>query len=330
MTRFDVFNGDADGICALLQLRLANPLDTVLVTGAKRDIALLERVDAHSGDAVTVLDIAVAANRPALQRLLDHGVTVQYFDHHYAGQLPVHAGFDAHLDASPSVCTGLLVDRYLGGSQRVWAVVAAYGDNLVAVAQALAAPLALHAEQRSALHDLADCLTYNATGDSVDDAIIHPATLFGILLRYAEPFRFMASDPAFLAIDAARRRDLDAARRTRPAHRLPGATVYVLPDAPWARRVRGIFGNEVAHAAPHLAHAVLTANADGGYIVSVRAPRERAEGADALCRQFPGGGGRQAAAGIDRLSEAQLDGFVRALAAAYPGIAPGPGNPPPR
>ena len=31
MTRFDVFNGDADGICALLQLRLANPLDTVLV-----------------------------------------------------------------------------------------------------------------------------------------------------------------------------------------------------------------------------------------------------------------------------------------------------------
>ena len=41
MTRYDVFNGDADGICSLLQLRLAAPCDAVLVTGVKRDIALL-------------------------------------------------------------------------------------------------------------------------------------------------------------------------------------------------------------------------------------------------------------------------------------------------
>ncbi len=46
MTTFDVFNGDADGICALLQLRLANPLESILVTGVKRDIRLLQRVDA--------------------------------------------------------------------------------------------------------------------------------------------------------------------------------------------------------------------------------------------------------------------------------------------
>ena len=44
MTHFDVFNGDADGLCALHQLRLAAPVDSVLVTGAKRDIALLQRV----------------------------------------------------------------------------------------------------------------------------------------------------------------------------------------------------------------------------------------------------------------------------------------------
>lgn len=322
MTRFDVFNGDADGICALLQLRLATPLDAVLVTGAKRDIALLERVTAQPGDAVTVLDIAVSANRPALQRLLEHGVTVQYFDHHYAGELPVHPGLDAHLDTSPAVCTGLLVDRYLGGRQRVWAVVAAFGDNLVAVAEGLAAPLALDAQALVALHNLGDCLTYNATGDSVDDAIVHPAALFGILLRRADPFRFMAEDPAFRAIDTGRRRDLELARRTRPAYTLPGATVYVLPDAGWARRVRGIFGNEVAHAAPHRAHAVLTVNTGGGYMVSVRAPRVLAQGADVLCRQFPGGGGRQAAAGIDCLDDGQLEDFLRALADAYPGDAP--------
>lgn len=40
----DVFNGDADGICALIQLRLANPVESQLITGVKRDIALLQKL----------------------------------------------------------------------------------------------------------------------------------------------------------------------------------------------------------------------------------------------------------------------------------------------
>ena len=40
MQIYDVFNGDADGICALIQLRLAEPADTTLITGVKRDTAL--------------------------------------------------------------------------------------------------------------------------------------------------------------------------------------------------------------------------------------------------------------------------------------------------
>ena len=43
MTHFDVFNGDADGLCALHQLRLAAPLESDLVSGPKRDIGLLAR-----------------------------------------------------------------------------------------------------------------------------------------------------------------------------------------------------------------------------------------------------------------------------------------------
>jgi len=38
MKYIDVFNGDADGICALHQLRLAEPVESTLVTGVKRDI----------------------------------------------------------------------------------------------------------------------------------------------------------------------------------------------------------------------------------------------------------------------------------------------------
>ena len=317
MTHFDVFNGDADGICALLQLRLAAPVDAVLVTGAKRDVALLDRVAGASGDSATVLDISLAVNRAALQRLLDRGVAIQYFDHHYAGEIPVHPGLEAHIDPDPSVCTGILVDRHLGGRHRDWAVVAAFGDNLTAAALGLASSLALTAQQIAALRDLGDCLTYNAYGVGVDDAIVHPAELFRMLLRHADPFRFMATDAAFAAIDDARRRDLDLARRTRPTQALPGARVYVLPDAVWARRVRGIYSNELANAEPALAHALLTADAEGGFAVSVRAPLANASGADALCRRFAGGGGRAAAAGIDHLPQERLHEFVEALGAAF-------------
>ncbi|WP_363153578.1 hypothetical protein [Thiobacillus sp.] len=60
MPLIDVFNGDADGLCALHQLRLADPADSELVTGPKRDISLLKRVQAHAGDRITVLDIALS------------------------------------------------------------------------------------------------------------------------------------------------------------------------------------------------------------------------------------------------------------------------------
>jgi len=48
---YDIFNGDADGICALHQLRLEEPRDAELVTGVKRDIKLVGRVNAAAGDA---------------------------------------------------------------------------------------------------------------------------------------------------------------------------------------------------------------------------------------------------------------------------------------
>jgi hypothetical protein len=313
MTRYDVFNGDADGICALLQLRLATPADAVLVTGAKRDIALLDRIAGEPGDIATVLDISLAVNRDALLRLLERGVAVHYFDHHFAGEVPVHPLLDAHLDFDPSVCTGILVDRHLAGRQRVWAVVAAFGDNLIAAAHDLVAPLALSEQEVVALRDLADCLTYNAYGDSVDDAIVEPGQLFGTLLRHADPFRFIATDSAYTAIDTARRRDLALARQARATRTMPGARVYILPDAAWSRRVRGIFGNELANAEPALAHALLTPDGRNGYAVSVRAPRANPTGADMLCRQFPSGGGRAAAAGIEHLPSARLDEFLQRL-----------------
>src|SRR5689334_3108358 len=102
---YDIFNGDADGLCALHQLRLDAPLDAELVTGVKRDIRLLERVEAREGDALTVLDVSMKTNAAGLARALEHGARVRWFDHHACGEIPRHAALEAHIDTAPDVCT---------------------------------------------------------------------------------------------------------------------------------------------------------------------------------------------------------------------------------
>lgn len=317
MTHYDVFNGDADGLCALHQLRLEYPLDSVLLTGVKRDVALLGRVDAQPGDAVTVLDVSVASNRAALMALLERGVAIQYFDHHFAGELPTHARLQAVIDTSPQVCTGILVDRYLQGRWRIWAIVAAFGDNLEPAARQLAASMQLSTGELDALRTLGESLAYNAYGDTVTDLIVPPVELYRTLSHYPDPFRLLREERLFAHIDATRHADLALARDVEPTVRVGGAAVYVLPDAAWSRRVRGAFGNHLANQDPHSAHAILTPNSQGGYTVSVRAPQDKPAGADALCREFPTGGGRSAAAGINHLPQEGLTDFTRRLGEAF-------------
>ena len=63
----DVFNGDADGICALHQLRLADPRPGArLITGVKRDIQLLKQLAGTSKAHITVLDVSLDSNREEL------------------------------------------------------------------------------------------------------------------------------------------------------------------------------------------------------------------------------------------------------------------------
>ena len=65
MNVYDVFNGDADGICALIQLRLAEPAETTLITGVKRDIALARQLPTTEPVNATILDISLDKNRAA-------------------------------------------------------------------------------------------------------------------------------------------------------------------------------------------------------------------------------------------------------------------------
>ncbi len=89
--------------------------------------------------------------------------------------------------------------------------------------------------------------------------------------------------------------------------------IFHFPCEAWARRVAGVFSNEKAREKPDLATALLVQNQDGSYLVSVRAPLARKHGADTLCRAFPTGGGREAAAGINALPASMLDAFAEAF-----------------
>ena len=91
MANYDVFNGDTDGIFAWHQLRLTHPRNATIVTGVKRDVNLVARVNAGEGDLVTVMDVSHAKNRKDVQRILDSGAIVEYFDHHDPTELIVHA-----------------------------------------------------------------------------------------------------------------------------------------------------------------------------------------------------------------------------------------------
>jgi len=316
---FDTFNGDADGLCALHQIRLAEPAQSTLVTGVKRDIALLERITAQAGDEVTALDIAVEKNIAPLKTLLDKGVRVRWFDHHKPGELPVHPLFEAHIDTDAQVCTSLIVDRHLGGRHRAWAVVAAFGDNLRESARRAAQPLGLSEDRLDALRELGECLNYNAYGETVDDLFYPPDVLFRRLHAYADPFDFIQAAPEFVRLREGYAADMAAARATQPTEVLAGGAVYILPDAAWARRVSGVFANELAQTHPQRAHALLTRSSKGHYVVSVRAPLANRTGADTLCSQFETGGGRKAAAGINVLPEERLQNFLSAFFATYPG-----------
>lgn len=310
--RIRVFNGDADGVMAAHQLRLAEPGETEVVTGTKRDIALLARVHAVAGDRIDVLDISFDRNRADVDRLLAAGATLRYFDHHFAGAITKHPRLETHIDEGSDVCTSALVDAYLQAAHRLWAIAAAYGDNLPGTAQRLAASLALAAADRDVLQTLGEAVNYNSYGETLDELAIDPAALYAQLAPFADPRAFAAEAPIVRRLIERREEDLARAEAIAPIESSATHYAVVLPNAPWSRRVLGTFAHRLATRAPARAHAVLTANADGSYAVSLRAPTSNPQGAGALARRF-GGGGRAAAAGIDALPATEIESFLSAL-----------------
>jgi hypothetical protein len=313
VTHFDVFNGDADGICALHQLRLADPRDSTLITGVKRDIDLVRRVNANPGDTVTVLDVSMEKNRDGLNELLSGGVSVSYFDHHFAGDIPDSPHLESHINTAGDVCTGLLVNEHLGGKFLPWAVTALFGDNLHDAARTAAAPLGLDDAKLSQLEALGTLLNYNGYGSELSDLYFAPDDLYRKVQPYADPFEFIQSDTAYEKLRDGFDSDMKRASSIEPVLETPTCAAFSFPNDAFSRRVSGVYSNLLARNNPQRAHALLSLLPSGDYLISVRAPLATKSGADDLCRQFPTGGGRKAAAGVNRLPASQFDEFLEAM-----------------
>ena len=318
MKYIDVFNGDADGLCALLQLRLEQPRQSELVTGIKRDINLLNRVHADVACHVTVLDISFEKNAKDVARLLDQGVAIDYFDHHKTGELISHKNLQTNINLAADTCTSLIVDKQSKGKYRAWALTGAFGDNLIDTAMQLGLESGFSDKQLLSLKELGIYLNYNGYGASTDDLFFHPASLFEKLKSFETPFEFLANDAVtFETLASGYQQDMASAQQAPIIHKTDYSAVIQLPDEVWARRVSGVFGNELANIHPDRAHAVITEKADGSYLVSVRAPLNRKYGADELVSHFPTGGGRKAAAGINQLPADMLGQFIDACEAQF-------------
>ena len=311
VTIYDVFNGDADGICSLVQLRNAKPLETELVTGIKRDIKLVNNITAQEGDIINVFDVSFDKNREAVERALSVGAEVFYVDHHFAGDIPEHPKLETHINLASNICTSLLVNGYLKGQFPEWAITGAFGDNLKQSAIALAKSTTLNAAELEQLEKLGIYINYNGYGSDVDDLHFHPADLYRHLCAYTNPLVFAkeACD-IYQKLEEGYISDMSSASTLKPEFANASVAAYILPNEKWASRVSGVYSNDLANEHPERGHAVLTEKSNGNYLISVRAPLNNKTGADEICRRFPTGGGRAAAAGVNDLPAGQVKDFI--------------------
>ena len=308
---FDVFNGDADGILALHQLRLHDPKPAAtLVTGVKRDIKLLSNISDTINSSISVFDISLESNRETLQTLLGAHNTISYYDHHFSGDIPDSPHLTTHINPSPTVCTSLIVDELLKGKYRSWAVAGAYGDNLHDSAMKAAKSLALTTKENSQLRELGELLNYNGYGAKISDLHFAPDKLYNALHPFEDPFSFLADSPDLATLRLGFKEDMTLAMEQQEMDPGKKNRVYTFPNAPWARRVSGVFSNLRAREKKDAAHALIVENDDNSLRVSVRAPINNRKDADTLCLSFPTGGGRTAAAGINQLPAEMLDDFL--------------------
>ena len=280
--RWFAFNGDADGIGSMVQWGLMYGISGERVTGVKRDIELLERINPKSGDEIIVMDISLARNHQRANQLVQAGMKIIWFDHHLAGEKI--EGIETNIDTSPDVCTARIIESYLQ-KESDWAQVALHGDGLSS-----------HSSKPE-YKELGELLNYNGYGADLSDLHFHPDELLNLCLDSKTPSNFMQT-PAFQKLQQGFAHDMVQAESV-----IEVDGMYLLPDEAWARRVVGVLAHRInsQSAGPH----VIAIDKGDFLQVSLRGQN----GIGDLCAKF-GGGGRATAGGIDALPKEEIPALM--------------------
>jgi len=316
MNTFDIFNGDADGLCGITQLRLANPRRSTRITGVKRNNMLLNDVRLPEKSQLTVVDISLHSNLSGLTQALDKGCSVEWFDHHHPGVIPENPHLITHIDTDPYVCSSLIINKFLKNRFPHWAIVAAFGDNLEESAYSLATTCGTSKVTINALRDLGVCINYNSYGTCIEDLHYHPEALYNIMQEFDEPINLIAETDILPTLKAHYEADLTSARNAPVTAINDYVAIVILPNAKWARRINGLYANALSNHFPNRAHAILIEKSDG-YTVSIRAPQNNPLNAHQVALKFETGGGRHTAAGIQHLPTDQISYLEDELTRQY-------------
>lgn len=280
--RWFAYNGDADGICSMVQWGLAHGVEGKRITGVKRDIELLKRVFADKEDEIIVMDISLARNHSMATELIERGIKMTWFDHHLAGD--EIADLESYVDTSPNVCTALIVENYLG-IESDWAQVALHGDGLSDYSP------------KPEFKELGELLNYNGYGADLSDLHFHPDELMLHCLESKTPTEFMKTS-IFTKLQQGFAADMSHAESITESE-----GIYLLPNEPWARRVVGVMAHRINATGPG-PHIIAIDKGDT-LQVSVRGRN----GIGELCTMF-GGGGRATAGGIDALPKEDMPALM--------------------
>lgn len=280
--RWFAFNGDADGICSMVQWGLVHGIEGQIVTGVKRDIELLKKVHPNMGDEIIVMDISLARNHVMASKFCAEGYKMTWFDHHLPGD--VIEGLEAYIDTSPNVCTAKIVEDFLQ-IKSDWSEVALHGDGLSQYSS------------KPELKELGELLNYNGYGADLSDLHIHPDKLLSVCLESKTPERFMETSE-FTMLQQGFATDMSKADSVEIVD-----GIYLLPDESWARRVVGVMAHRINSKSPG-PHVIAIDKGDA-LQVSLRGQ----SGIGDICAKF-GGGGRATAGGIDALPKGEIPALM--------------------
>lgn len=314
--RVFLFNGDADGIVAqhILGMQLGQP--DLRITGLKRDIKLLSKLPILESADLHALDISLRSNEDAIPTLLaKENIHLTWYDHHDPGEGITHPRLVQHIHQAPGMCTGAIVNAICGRRFPLWAAMAAFGDNLPVTAEALAKEGHSSLDEVKLIQRTGILLNYNAYGEKAEDVLFQPAALAQAISSFTSAQEFCLQQSIFSPLESQFASDEAHFHDLKPLVQTPSALAFLVPAEAWARRFSATWANQTVLKNPLQALAIIHPRSDGNYLVSIRAPRGQVgtPSAAELAAEFPTGGGRKLAAGINNLPSDDFNRFLTRL-----------------